>query len=158
MIRNLLFILCIAFVISSCATPYQASSTMGGYSELQLNERLFEVSFRGNGYISGEQVRIYTMLRAAELAIENGYSHFVIMDENAQVASSTAQLTPDRIETRPDGYGGVTSTVRPGSSIPVNKHTAKISVFLIDESEDEENEILPFAIDAKTFWENNKPD
>lgn len=153
MARYILFYSIVALVISSCATPYQARSGMGGYTELQLNERLYEVTFRGNGF----QVRLYTMLRAAELAKENGYTHFVIMGEEAEVDKSIAELTPDRIETKPDGYGGVTSTVRSGSSIPVNKHKATISVFFLNESEDEHNKVLPYAIDAEAFWSRNNP-
>lgn len=130
---------------------------MGGYSDLKLNDRVYEVSFNGNGYTSSSQVYVYTLLRASELAIENEYSHFVIMDDASSANSYTARLTDDRVEHRPDGYGGVTSTVRPGATMPVNKYASSVRIFLFNDYEDEENELLLEAVDAESFWEENKP-
>lgn len=67
-------------LLSGCATPYQASGTMGGFTETQVAENAFEVSFGGNGYTKRERATDFCLLRCAELAHENGFTHFVIVD------------------------------------------------------------------------------
>src|SRR5437764_1386447 len=60
MIGGLLFV--------ACATPYQRHGFTGGFSESQLDENVFRVNFRGNGYTSPERAADFTLLRSAELA------------------------------------------------------------------------------------------
>ena len=62
-----------AFLLSGCATAYQPKGFTGGFSETQLDESVFQVSFRGNAYTSSERAADFTLLRSAELTIENGY-------------------------------------------------------------------------------------
>src|SRR5258708_35613196 len=40
--------------VLSCATGYHAHGLSGGFSETQLDENVFQVSFKGNGYTSRE--------------------------------------------------------------------------------------------------------
>jgi hypothetical protein len=72
-----------------CATPYKSSGFMGGFSETRLAEDVFRVNFRGNGYTSPERTQDFAMLRAAELAQENGFKYFAIIDESASTDVST---------------------------------------------------------------------
>jgi hypothetical protein len=53
---------------------------MGGYSETQLAPDTWTVLFRGNGYASRERVTNFVLLRSAEIAVENGYSYFIIVN------------------------------------------------------------------------------
>ena len=64
---------------------------MGGYSSLQLDDNVFQVSFKGNAYISQENVNEFTLLRCAEIAKENKYPYFVIMTtkEYSKISSYT---------------------------------------------------------------------
>lgn len=41
-----------ALIAAGCATGYHARGLSGGFSETQLDENVFEVSFHGNGYTS----------------------------------------------------------------------------------------------------------
>jgi hypothetical protein len=62
---------------------------MGGFSETQLDENVFRVSFRGNGFTSPERVADLGLLRAAELAKNNGFTHFIIIDSQSYVKQSS---------------------------------------------------------------------
>ena len=66
-------------ILAGCATPYQPMGFLGGYSETQLDENVFHVSFDGNGFTSEEKASEYCLLRSAELALQHGVSHFLIL-------------------------------------------------------------------------------
>lgn len=76
-----LLVFLITILLINCATPYRQKGLMGGFSETQVTENSFRVHFRGNGYTDRERAIDYCLLRCAELAIENGYNYFIIVDE-----------------------------------------------------------------------------
>jgi hypothetical protein len=69
-------------VLSACATPYQPMSALGGYREIQLASDTYRVMFFGNGYTNAELAVEYALHRCAELAQQNGYRYFGILDVN----------------------------------------------------------------------------
>jgi hypothetical protein len=69
---SFLAVIVLALALSGCATPYQKKNPIGGYSETQLGESIFRVSFEGNGYTSRERASDFALLRSAEIAIEMG--------------------------------------------------------------------------------------
>ena len=78
-------ILCIAFslcIVAGCATSYKAAKkpTANGYFSVQLQEGLFNVSFKGNEDTSVKVVKDYALLRSAEICLENGYKSFSIVE------------------------------------------------------------------------------
>ena len=78
-------ILCIAFslcIVAGCATSYKAAKkpTANGYFSVQLQEGLFNVSFKGNEDTSVKVVKDYALLRSAEVCLEHGYKSFSIVD------------------------------------------------------------------------------
>ena len=76
-------------LLAGCATPYQSGGFLGGYKEIQLDENVFQVSFEGNAFVSAGRVENYTLLRSAEVAMENGYDYFVIVDQDAYETTGT---------------------------------------------------------------------
>ena len=101
-------------ILAGCATPYQQSSLLGGFKEVRLSENSFRVTFKGNGYTSSDKAANYCLLRCAELCIENGYKHFVLISENAHTRNTT-HTTPAYAHTTHLGnssftnvYGGQT--------------------------------------------------
>lgn len=76
------YLICMTLLIVSCATGYQKASVTGGYSETQYKENVFEVNYKSNGYTTMEKNRDFLLLRASELALINGYSHFVVIESN----------------------------------------------------------------------------
>lgn len=75
--------------IAGCATGYGPSGFGGGYSEVQLNARTFQVNFSGNGWTSMERAHRGALHRAAELTSERGFFGFVIVNQVVDVATST---------------------------------------------------------------------
>ena len=76
------FVITLVVCYSGCATSYHTTSYTGGFSETQLAPEVFRVFFRGNGYTSGERAQDFALLRAADLTLQHGFTHFAIVDEN----------------------------------------------------------------------------
>ena len=101
-------------LLLGCAVSYAPMKASGGYSENQLNENTFEVTFEGNQYNSLDEVRTYLTYRCAELTLEKRLSHFLIIEDASfenipEKEFSEGDLT---IETRTSMSGGVNTTVR----------------------------------------------
>ena len=71
--KNLIAITIAVLILQGCATPYQKKGFTGGFSETQIVENVFSVSFRGNGYTDRERVADFTLLRSAELTLTNSF-------------------------------------------------------------------------------------
>lgn len=77
-------------MLTSCITPtpYQpeirGQRIHGGYSEEQLGDNRYRVTFDGNTLTSRERVEGYLLYRAAELTVENGFDWFRIVDRETE--------------------------------------------------------------------------
>jgi hypothetical protein len=73
-------------VLSGCmsVTPYQAEGTRGGYTDLPLSEGRYQISARGNDNTDKERVYHIALVRAAELTLQNGKSHFIVLDSQEE--------------------------------------------------------------------------
>ena len=87
--KRFLGLISVAIIFSSCATAYKKVGFTGGYSETQLGENIFQVSFRGNGYTSRERASDFVLLRSAEVSLENGYQYFIIIEAEKSSHLST---------------------------------------------------------------------
>lgn len=87
------------FLVSSCATPYQAKGLGGGYDTTWLNPEALSVSVRGNGFTSPDRVRDIALLQAAEQAKAKGFAYFRIISELDQSTLNVSQ-TPTQIDTQ----------------------------------------------------------
>lgn len=70
-----------ALVLSACVspTPYQAANDQRyGYTDEQLEDNRYKVSFAGNTLTEQQTVADYMLYRAAELTKAAGYDYFVI--------------------------------------------------------------------------------
>jgi hypothetical protein len=93
--KFVLFLLASTLVMASCATTYQPKGLTGGFSETQLDEDLFTVRFSGNGYTSSERASDFALLRCADLAIQNNFEYFKIVDSQSNMKTSYI-VTTDR--------------------------------------------------------------
>jgi hypothetical protein len=80
-------VIAFAGLLAACvtATPYQPAPPRGfGYSEERLDQNKYRVTFRGNSLTKRETVEDYLLYRAAELTLQNGYSHFLIIGRDTE--------------------------------------------------------------------------
>ena len=98
--------------LSACetATPYQPAfanghQTSGGYSEQQLEQNRWGVSFAGNSLTSRERVERYLLYRSAELTLAQGYDWFTTLDRNTERKTSLIG-SPDPFYAGWGGYWG----------------------------------------------------
>jgi hypothetical protein len=83
-----------ALLLAACQTPaaYQprtpGSST--GYTDEQLAQNRWRVTFAGNSSTRRETVESYLLLRAAEVALKSGY-HWFVFDARDTAAQTTYQ-------------------------------------------------------------------
>jgi hypothetical protein len=115
-------LLVISLFLVACATQYQNQGFSGGFSETQISNDTFDVFFNGNGYTSAQRASNLNLLRSAELTLESGFSHFIILDRAASVDRSTSVTTSNTMVT--GGYGSLNATSF-GTTIPISKPSSQ---------------------------------
>ena len=84
-------------ILSGCATAYVPEGMnhcavfgmcRGGYSENQLDQKTFSVSFQGNGRTPRETTQKYLVYRCAELTVNSGHQYFVFLNEHTEVVKN----------------------------------------------------------------------
>jgi len=105
--KKIICLVVMVILLSGCATGYQRKSWTGGYTDMKLQDDIFKVSFRGNAYCHQERAEDFVLLRSAEVALENGYKYFIIIDEKSRTQTS-AYTTPTTAQTygTASAYGG----------------------------------------------------
>jgi hypothetical protein len=91
----------IAGMLFGCATEYQSNTTplgsvlpnsvfsfSGGFTETQIDTNVWRVSFRGNRATDTERTADFALLRSAELALANNFTHFAFAASNTVVEKS----------------------------------------------------------------------
>jgi len=137
--RTILMAAIVCAALAGCATPYKPNGFAGGFSETQLAENVFRVSFRGNGYTSAERAADLSLLRSAELALQYGYSYFAIVDSNSTKDFSVYQ-TPSQSTTTGSAtvygntiYGNSRTTYTPGQTMLIARPNATNTIVCFKE-------------------------
>ena len=107
----------VSLVLSACATAptlYQASigPRAVGYSEYRIEPGRYRITFQGGPGAPAQQVADYALLRAADLAVAEGYDWF-------QVADRFSEGRPDTGPRIGVGLGGGDFGRRSGVSLGV---------------------------------------
>jgi hypothetical protein len=141
----------VATFLVSCSTAYQPAGLTGGYSTTRLDENVFQVSFRGNGYTRQERASDYALLRSAETALEHGYPFFAIID-GQRYAEQSVWTSPSTSTTNLSAttygnlstygntgmysgntYGTATTTTYGGESYLIRRPTASNTIVCFKE-------------------------
>jgi len=129
-------------LLTACATTYQPKGLMGGYSEIQLGENIFKISFHGNGYTSAERAVDLCLLRSADVTLNAGFKYFVIV-ESGQTAKVGAFTTPTTTTTSGNAtisgntiYGNATTTTYSGQTYLVSKPSSTNMILCFKEKPD----------------------
>jgi hypothetical protein len=70
----------LALLLCSCATPYKPFDHGYGYSERQVSNDVYEISFVANGNSSYGRAADFAMLRASEVALDHHARSFVVLN------------------------------------------------------------------------------
>jgi hypothetical protein len=109
--RRAVFAVLAALSLAACATApthYGPAGPSGiGYSELRIEPDRYRVTFQGGPGAPPEQVQDYALLRAADLALANGFDWFRVTDRT----------------TRATGYSGSSISVGVGGA-SFGRHSA----------------------------------
>jgi hypothetical protein len=84
-VRETLLGLSMLGVLAGCGggpTLYQPASGVYGYSEQQIEDNRYRVTFAGNDLSPAETVQNYLLYRAAEVTLDRGYDYFTRVDRN----------------------------------------------------------------------------
>jgi len=125
--KNIVVLTLLAVALAGCATAYQRQGFTGGFSETQLGENIFQVSFKGNGHTSRERASDFALLRSAELALENGFKYFIIVDSEKYTKTGTyttptnSYTTGSAYGTGNYAYGSATTTTTGGQTYFISK-------------------------------------
>ncbi len=96
--KRLVLLLAGMSLLAACATPtpYQAADgARWGFQESQIEAGRFRVSFSGNSLTDRETVETYFLYRAAELTLERGFDHFIVVQRATDVDSRIVRSGPD---------------------------------------------------------------
>lgn len=128
----------IVFALCGCATPYQPRGFSGGYSDVQLDNNVFQVRFQGNRHTNEEKAADFTLLRSAEVTLSHGFKYFIIADLSNSTRKST-DTTPTYTTTNYTyGYGNANaqSITYGGDTYIISKPTTTDTIVCFKEKPD----------------------
>lgn len=144
--------LALVLILAGCAVgrSYQKADNMWslGYSDTQLNERVYRVSYAGYG-IPQNECDDFALMRAADIAKEKGYKSFRLLNEQ-QSSHTQAIYIPGQTYTTgtvsSSGHVNATS-FSTAYATSVNYPVSTITVEMLNEK-DTSNA----AFDVETIW------
>lgn len=147
--------LILVLALAGCATgrSYHNSDNMWklGYSDTQLNERVYRVSYAGYG-IPQNECDDFALMRASEIAKEKGYKYFRILAEK-QSSHSQAFYIPGSTYTTGtvSSYGNTAhvnaTSYSTGFAGTANYPVSTITIEMLKEKHD-----MSDAFDTETIW------
>ena len=144
-----LFAASLLLLLGACAieTPYQPSEGRYGYSEQQIEENRFRVTFTGNPSTPRDTVQNYLLYRAAELTVQQGFDHFTVVDRDVERSTRyyTQGYADDFYYDRFGSRRGIRRFYRPSfysaNAYPVNEYSSFAVIVLAegDKPDDDAN-------------------
>jgi len=129
------------FLFTNCVTT--ATTYREGYQDFPLRNDIFHVLSSGNTRTSQEKVFLIGIIRCAEIALENGYEYFYILDFKGNVSTSYyhwpgTSITNYRISKGiGDTFYGTSKTYNYGGyTIPRNSYTTEFVIKLVQGPEE----------------------
>jgi hypothetical protein len=150
-----------ALALAACGTPtpYQPAADGHGYAEQPIEDDRYRVTFSGNSLTPRETVENYLLYRAAEVTVERGYDHFVVVEKDTE-RSTTYRSTVSGFgghqgihgfhHGRHRGFGGFAS----GTTWPRDRYTGFANIVM---REGETPEDAPDAYDAREVLKRLAP-
>lgn len=155
------------FIISSviilfcagCATTYHERGFWGdGYSEVRTSPDSFIVTFKGNASTNHDEVTKYTLLRASELTLLNGYKYFVILSSQDRTSSYDYVQTETNISNEKNlkhQHKGLSESCAANASTKITSGTVVKPGRSVQIKCFEEKPLSDEPIDAVFYWNAN---
>ena len=103
--RSFLILFTAALVGCMGATRYRPhTGHRGGYAETRLGEDTFKGSFVGNEDTARTTAETYLLYRCAELTVEAGFDHFVIIETSGAWTAPSPDGTDFRARSSPEPW------------------------------------------------------
>lgn len=148
------------FACTTAPTPYQAQDDRYGYTEQQIEDDRYRVTFAGNAATPRETVRNYMLYRAAELTVASGHDYFTVVDQQVEGRGDGTATPRVGLGVGSGGYGG--SNVGLGVGISTflgGSDDARYTAFADIVMGDGEKPIdVPNAYDAREILERLGPE
>lgn len=105
--KKVILSLAVLAVLAACGTGYHKKGMSGGYTDVALQENVFKITFTGNGYTDTSKATDFALLRAAEVAKENGYPYFFVYSaqDNGKTISRATTMSSALGSANYSGYG-----------------------------------------------------
>ena len=120
-IGQAVFGIALTITLSACMTPYQERGATGGYTDKQIADNVYYVTFSGNGNTPRDRVFRFWLYRCAELTKSKGYDYFVIASTPVRGSSDAARAAVayagEYNEIEPTAAGAPTFVYIPGGTI-----------------------------------------
>ena len=120
--------------LAGCMNQYQKKeySWGAGHSETQLDKNIFRVTYTGDEFTSAEASIDFSLLRCAELTIENGYNYFSIIEKNTSVKTEVYSV-PATYQTYSSGYGAATTYTYGGGTYSSSSPSSDNTIMMFKE-------------------------
>lgn len=122
-------------LLTSCSTGYKEMGFGGGVTAEQVSSDTFRIKARGNGFTSKSKVEDFVMMKAAEITLQSGGTHFFLSNTRDASRNATIQSPTyvDTVRTRHGAHsvikgGEITSIYNPGQD-------SFVKILLIKEGE-----------------------
>ena len=86
--KRYLLLFASTLMFAGCASEYQPEGMTGGYGDKPLAPGSYRVTFSGNGYMTLDKARDLALLRAAEVTLAHGYSHFSVVSDSSKTTEA----------------------------------------------------------------------
>ncbi len=130
--KQSLFIAPLIMALMGCATGYHPDSFNGGYNAFRLSKDVYRVGFSGNAYTSREQAYQFALRRAAEIAIDQGFRYFKVIQSSSMI-NKNASRTPLMANTYYGSSNSIT-TFSGGDTLVIEKPSTYITIKLCSNS------------------------
>ena len=123
-------LLIVSACLIGCAsgpTPYQAigSGNSVGFQDMRIENDRFRVAYTAN---SPDEAHDFALLRAAEIAKAEGYSHFQIVNGRQTVKGGGSGIRPHLgVGLRTGGYRGLGTSIGVGVPLDLDPETTRQS-------------------------------
>jgi hypothetical protein len=117
--RLALAVVATAATLSGCQTQYQEMGATGGVTAAPITNDTYRISSRGNGFTDPTTIQDYSLLKAAEVTLASGGTHFLVVTAN-DATNRSVGTTPGTFQTNVYGNTAFT-TYNPGVTYDIVK-------------------------------------